>query len=486
MKPINERKLIKILNGLPKKFISDFKDFLGNDARLIKALDALEEKVLWKTKSHMTSEEFYSYLYKKDFHNPDTLNTLFSSLKKELDNYLVLIGFKSDVRSHPRYILMGLNINQARYSNEQIIRDLAKKSSLPDLNSSENYLELHQFMLAQSSFNDQHPETVKEGYWLDLLSSLDSFFRLRTLEVLHGLQTFHIKNGMRLSKELLNRVPVFSKAELVQMPIMYQAYYCSFIMYTPDCSDPDQYFLHLQKIIVENKSAIPNGDLPMLFISLFNYSIHKINQGALKYQAICDEIIDFGLKNSLFLNHDNKVYGLQLKAIVSIKCRLNKLKSAESVFHKFVDKILDDPKGRMKCLIEGLLRFYQERYNDCILTLESMESSDWIMELDLRIIEILARVERNMPDDVNEIYKKRENFRKFLRRNKKIGIRQRESYKKFLLFLMKYEDIIRDVLPTGRKRQKLNLLVSKIIQTDNVSNKQLLLLLINKQIQKMK
>lgn len=483
-KPVQERKTVQWLKKLPAESLDAFEQYLASYLnpypRLVRAMEVLRKQVLPDSAPPVSAADFYKAAFGDQPFREGTLYTLFSRLHEVLFDFIALQGFQNNPDLRRQAALKSFATLIPDLRPEALNTELTRRIKVPETPSTESAWNNHNYHYQLSPFYKHHPLDFNESYWLTLDSSLEQAYQLRKLEIAVGISTFNRRAGLSMQPEGLESLLTRIEAKLDKAPPLSKAYFWSWQLL--ESASPEAAWQNLKSLLFTGSLKTSEEEEQSFYLSLLNFGMQQQNKGRLEFDPEVNALLDFGLEKGWFETH-GKIHARKLKNIISLKARMGMVEEAVEVWDWFREKILDDEAGGYANLIHGILEYYRESWQTAIRLLDAAgekKLSDWHLGLELRLFEILARLERHAAEDVDLLPYRFDSFSNFLRRNQALGEQQRQAYRAFISHLKTLFRL--SSKPEPQTLKELEQLAHTISTAEPLFNRSLLLSIVKKRL----
>ncbi len=248
--------------------------------------------------------------------------------------------------------------------------------------------------------------------------------------------------------------------------------YYTVLMSMRDENNPKHYE-HLKDILTNQSDKLTQDEAYELYNFANNYCIRQIKLGHSRYQRELFDLYQQGLKAELLLNN-GVISEWDYKNITTLGCSFKEFDWTKQFIEEYKDKLL--PARRDNAYNYNLANFYYNKkmYDKALEVLRDVQFTDVTYHLNTTFLQLRIYYDQL---DTEAFYGLIETFRIYVIRNRKMTTAEKKSYTNLLRFAKNLASIKFNASTFSRKtlEEKLNALRKKIMETDNVINKQWLL-----------
>ena len=411
----------------------------------------------------------FKILYPGEKYDEQKIYNLLSYLKKLFNRFLSFEYLEKKKFLEQTFLLEDAFENNRFDLLNNRGKQLEKQLSKYKFRNSDYYYANYRINYLMGYYIAQYKDRTHSQTFLKMLDNLDKYYiREKLINSCHLTANMIMMNTsyeFRFLEVLLEHIK--ANPELYEQDTSIMMYY-TILMSLRDESNQDHY--HQLKEIMKTKQEklAPKESLDLYTFS-FNYCIQKINRGDSFYQNELFQLYKQGLKLGIIFEN-GLISEWDYKNITTLGCNLKEFGWTEDFIQAYKERLHHAIRENAYNFNLGYLYYYKEMYHEALRALLMVEFTDVSYHLSTSFLTLRTYYALK---DTEALLSLIEAFRIYVMRNKKMTTDQKRGYTNFLRFAKKLVLIKHQSAAYSRKNlsEKLDTLLTKINNTDNVINR---------------
>ena len=437
-KPVQEKKLLKILSSFTRDELTRFKDYvlasyLGNKGPLVEFLDVLLPMI--NEGKTPTGTQIVKLLVKSARLSRATYRSLFLDLTRMVQGFIQSEGYNKNPEKAVSDLLTAVNAKRLNKLFD-INLSLAKKIQSNISNRSSDYY-LREFVIdTEVGFHKQLNENKEMETPAQLMERLDVFYITNKLRyncaARHYKQKFNKNEEPVLMAEIMELMVSGRYDDMVPVQV-----YTSILQMLSDDED-DEHFARLKKLLKGHQRDLDDVILRDAYVFAINYCVRRINKGKFNYLKDVYELYQIALDKN-FLYDENELSAWDYSNIMALGVQLRDYNWSEKLIEVYKERVPTAGK-KMNVITFNMAKmyFFSGRYKDVLQLLNGVKSEELMHVLGAGALLIKTYYEMGDEDELNQ---RLISFKTNLKRRKKIHEAERKSYLLFADFTIKLTQI---------------------------------------------
>lgn len=437
-KPVEEKKLIKILGSFTRDELTRFRDYvlssyLSNKGPLVEFLDVLLPMI--NEGKTPTAAQLIKLMVKTARLSTATYRSLFADLSKMVQSFIQSEGYGERPEKAVSDLLTAVNAKRLNKLFD-INLSLAKKIQSNISNRSADFY-LKEFVIdAEVDFHRELADNKEIESPEEVMERLDVFYISNKLRYAcaakHYRQKFKKSEGSILMNEIMELMVSkrYSKVAAIQV-------YATILQMLSD-DEGDAHFDHLKVLLKGHQSELSEVILRDAYVFAINYCVRRINKGKFNYLRDVYELYQIALDKN-FLYDENELSAWDYSNLMALGVQLRDYNWSEKLIEVYKERVPTAGK-KMNVVTFNMAKmyFFGGRYKDVLQLLNGVKSEDLMYVLGAGALLIKTYYEMGNHE---ETQKHLLNFKTNLKRRKKIDEPERKSYLAFVDFTTKLASI---------------------------------------------
>ena len=474
---MHQSKLVRYIRELPAKKRERFRQFVSSPYfnQHQKTIEMLEYiiKQIERSNPKLDRQEVFKQLFPREKYQEQKLHNVMSYLKKQYHRFLAIQYFEEQDFSEAIYTL------EAAFDSNQfdLLKNRAKqleKTMRSHKNQGSAYLFANyrlNFLMAY--YTGEFEDRYRSDNFQKMIDNLDQYYLVEKLQITCRLTANMILINTNYNFHFLEELLAYMHKHwdyYKQNPSI-ELYY-TILMSLREEQNPVHYekMKELLASKVDRFSASEVGDL---YTFSYNYCIRRINTGDSAYQRELFNLYNQGLNNGLLLTN-GLISEFDYKNITTLGCALKEFDWTEQFIQEYKERLPANKRENAYNYNLANLYYNKKMYNEASSTLLHVQFTD--VKYHLSTTFLLLRTYYALKD-TEALLSLIETFRIYVMRNRKMTTGLKRGYTNFLRFAKKLV-LLKHHSSTYSKKvldEKLDKLVEKINNTENVINRQWLL-----------
>lgn len=470
-------KLVQYIRDLDRKDRDKFMQFVDspyfNQHKPTQKLLHIILKELDRKKPRLEKERVFDLLFKGESYQEQSLYNVMSNLKKLLHRFVAQQQFEAKDLQEELYTVTWAYDNNKFDLLTNRGKHLQKQLDKVPFHDDQYYYTNYQLNLMMGYYQSQYVDRSKSKELQEMLHQLDNYYILEKLRNSCHLKAHVIlintQYDFSLLDEVLNYVENhpdrFSREPSI---ILYYT-----ILMTLRHDETPLYYDQLKEILREGYDRLSPAEQQDLYSFSYNYCIRKINQGKTKYQQELFDLYKQGLRSGILLKN-GFINEWDYKNITTLGCGLKAFEWTENFINTYKNHLPAHQRENAYNYNLANLYYNKRMYEEAISTLLHVQFTD--IKYHLNTTYLLLRT-YYAKQDTEALLHLIDTFRVYILRNKKMTSEQKRSYTNFLRFTKRLVLIQsrEGVLSRSENQKSLEKLAQKILESDNIINRQWLL-----------
>jgi len=428
--------LLKILSSLQRKEISLLQKWVNspihnNRADVSQLYDYLTNSVTGFRPDCLDKKLIWSTLFSAKPYNENFMRQLIHKLLIVVESFLSYQTFQQDSLQAELYLLKSLRERKLDSLFQKRLRSSKKKASSSELKGNQELQQKFKLQLEEFNFAENQKRTIPIN--LQLLS--DSLDQAYCAEKLRSTCMFLSRKTVATSlfvPQLINPVlEAIEQNNWLSIPAISIYYHC----YLALQNIPNKSELHFQKLLEQLQThygLFSKKELRQLYLLAINFTILKINNGALDYLSQAFELYKAGIEHN-YLIIENTISPWTYRSTIICGAQLQEYDWVEQFIFDYKSYL--EPNYRESTFQECLARFYFEKkdYPKAMKLLNQVEFKDSLQNLNTRILLAIMYFEEEEFDALETLLN---TMKAFIRRKRVMGY-HKANYMNFAQMLIK-------------------------------------------------
>lgn len=439
---MEKSKLITALKGLKSteyRLFCEFvhSPFFNKHEKLRLFCDILMDAAPQFKASDIERETVYRQVFPGEPYKYQKLSDLMTYLHRLLEQFMAQLQYEQDDKTQDSYLLEAFRERKLGKHFRRQLKKSSKQVGATHSASEEQFL--HAYII----------ETESDQYFTQQESrTKDKSIERKT----QNLDLFYFTAKLRNCCEMINRQNIINE----QYDIMYleetQAYikkhFASLSTFPPIAiyyeilmtlthSEVEDHYHHLTQLLQQHSSHFAQEELRTLYDYAQNYCIKKINSGKSNYLNEIFKLYQQLLSNGVIFENE-QLSQWDYKNIVTVGTRLEEYGWTEEFVNEYKARLDDEVRENAYAYNLASLYYSQERYDQAMQLLQSVEFTDVYYSLGARSLMLKVYYES---DEIEPLYSLFDSFKIYLRRNKVVSEYQYKVHMNLIRMVKRMTDI---------------------------------------------
>jgi len=477
--------LVQLLNSFTKDELEGFKHFVkcayfNTDQFAIKLLDALQKKVIQKTKfADKLQVDIYATVFIDKEKPKDILNSKQKSFLAAKMNVLLRLA--------ENFLCNVALVNNAACKTELLFDSLLQKGQYQLLKRKASKLDKHfqanepketddfafqyKFEYNKMHYLTNSNQLLKEDNFTSVNQSIDLFYILNKLNIHRAIDSYarlypQKKYDIDILKSLKSLLAIDSYAN---HPLI-KLYLISIELQNNDCIST---YKKLITLLDTFHQQISKEDLNGFYKIAGNFCSLKIKQGENEYYKEMYQIYQKRDSKGLLIENGS-INIITFKNFIALSCRLEEYDWADEMIEKYINNVSTKFKDSVYNFNKGLIAFYQHKFDEALRHFIRVEKIHLYYDVDCRMMILKSHyiLDKEYDERTMRIFLWTE---KFIKDQQKMITKEKNAYKNFIRILINIYKLKHKAGKTSK--EKLHL---KINNLEVLSDKKWLIQILNK------
>jgi len=464
-------KILYILQELSNKELEEFSIFLNSPFFKASKNAVSLYKIIYQQLKKQSNQEidtqkvFRRFFPKNESVDLKKIGKIAFELRTLLDEYLSIKQLRKAPIISKR---LQANAFKEKGLTRFFERTQTKGISILEKNQNRDFnFHLNNFLIHQDIF--LHPDTFKFSSEVDSLKKanqhLDLFFSMTKLRL--GIEITLRKKWANDSSEVFLLEEIKNQVNQDASPILKM--YVQMLELVENTSFDKKSFDTIFKSFKKNLSLLPHTENILFYYFLLNYVTAFINKGEHQYFPKQLNLYEFGIKEKLLMENNNRMTDATFINIVQTYNFLNKKEKAESFIKNYQKYLAKETQASAVLFSKAYLAFGKKKFDDCIRYIEKAAERSTHYKFKSRSLYIRCFYERFVKDKVRyKRFLKSEltNYTQYFNRLKLLSADRKTLYQNLGKTIRQLAEI--QIFPEGKQRTTRLKKLEKFLEQNNM------------------
>jgi hypothetical protein len=417
-----------------RKYISS--PYFNQDKALIILFEEIITFQNTKSGKELTGEFLWKRIYASKKYDDVRFRKLRSDLLKLVEGFLAQQVLEENTLQQGAFLIEAIGKKKMTKLHDSTIKALDRLTKKQKYQSANYYylkytIQKNYHDLIENELRKEASESIEER-----ANFLDQFYlaeKLKYYSFILAQQKFisHQYNVLFID-EIFSHIQKHNYENVPPVAIYYTV--CLTILE----SDEEEHYFKLKSLLEKHQDIFPPDESERLFKFALNYCVGKINKGIQRFYGEYFEVYQKLLTNGMLFK-DGYLTTWSYNNIVVAALKLNKVDWVNTFIQEYKTKLPEESRENAFSYNMAKLYFHQDRYDDVISLLNTVEYEEVSYYLGAKTLLIRTYYETDEIDALDSLL---ESFRTYIGRHDKISDQRKQNYRDFISFIRKLSRVI--------------------------------------------